>query len=135
MISTKEEFITTLLAQGVQKFSIYFINRDIENNEEIRETIIELENPQIAFWYAWIFKVISDDIKKICCKHHVAAMLYARDVAGVPCKETRTAACQHPTLAVMYAKGVDRCPTEETRKAASKVLETREEYEKWAKCF
>lgn len=131
MISTKEDFIITLLAQGAEEFVNNFIDGNISNNEEIKEAVIDLENPQIAFWYAWKFKSPSDEIKKICCKYSVSAFLYARNVVGAPCNETRTAACQNPIIADMYAKGVDRKPTEETRQAASECSGTKKEYEKW----
>ena len=127
-VSTKAEMSFELI-KGYDSFINLIIAGCVEKNDVTRQFVLDLDNPEISYYYATCIDTEPrDDTRTLCCKDPVYASDYANFVDNGPRDDTRESACRDPFTAFCYAVKVDGKFHEKTWKAV-------ENDQKWVKLY
>ena len=87
VIRTKEDVNLLYLKSRTELLNtIYSFN--IEWNQEVRQAMLDLGDPRVAYKCAFRFQRYCIDFKKIACKEPWAAFCYALDIDEEPMQDT-----------------------------------------------
>ena len=130
-LSTKEE-LSLLLIQDKNAFLEALIDEKVERNKETREFVLNMNDPESAFYYScYIDQEPSADMRKICCQEAAWACDYSIIMDIEPRSDTRTASCREPICAFYYAIRVDGGFTQETYDGVAKDPVWLKRYERY----